>query len=140
MLDRVRIGYRGAEYEIGRGGNYYGIWKAGASRTQPLEWWPETSEGWSEAWTRFTGLEAPDTIAPVGRNAAGRVSGRAGAGDGQVPGPTGTGRAVSAGLLALGVIMGVVGLFPDYIGGSSLAQLPPSPCYLRSVRPRSRLE
>ena len=78
MLDRVRIGYRGAEYEIGRGSDYYGIWKAGASRTQPLEWWPETSEGWSAAWTRFTGLEEPDTIAPVGRSAAGRA-GRAGA-------------------------------------------------------------
>jgi hypothetical protein len=127
VLDRVRIGYRGAEYEIGRGSNYYGIWKAGASRTQPLEWWPETSEGWSEAWTRFTGLEAPDTIAPVGRNASGRVSRGAGAGDGRLTGPaTGTGRAVSAGLLALGVIMGVVGLFPDYIGGSSLAQVTPN--------------
>jgi len=126
VLDRVRIGYRGAEYEIGRGSNYYGLWKAGASRTQPLEWWPETSEGWSAAWTRFTGLEAPDTIAPVGRQ-AGRVSAGAGAGDGQVPGAvSGTGRAVSAGLLALGVIMGVVGLFPDYFGGSSLAQLPPN--------------
>ena len=127
MLDRVRIGYRGAEYEIGRGSDYYGIWKAGASRTQPLEWWPGTSEGWSAAWTRFTGLEAADAIAPVSRNTARRVvSGGAGAGDGRVPGPvTGTGRAVSAGLLALGVIMGLVGLFPDYVGGSSLARLAP---------------
>ena len=33
---------------------------------------------------------------------------------------------VSAGLLALGVILGVVGLFPDYLNGSSLAQLPPN--------------
>src|SRR5580658_10618171 len=95
VLDRVRIGYRGAEYEIGRGSNYYGIWKAGASRTQPLEWWPETSAGWSEAWTRFTGLEAPGTIAPVGRSAGrstGRWTGAAGAADGQALGPL-TGRA-----------------------------------------------
>ena len=128
MLDRVRIGYRGAEYEIGRGSDYYGIWKAGASGKQPLEWWPGTSEGWSAAWTRFTGLEAPGTIAPVGRSAGSRVLGRgADPGNGQLPGSvSGTGRAVSAGLLALGVIMGVVGLFPDYLGGSSLAQVPPN--------------
>jgi hypothetical protein len=124
VLDRVRIGYRGVEYEIGRGSDYYGIWKAGASRTQPLEWWPETSEGWSAAWTRFTGLEEPDAIAPVGRSAAGRIGSD---GDGQFLGPvTGAGRVVSAGLLALGVILGVVGLFPDYLNGSSLAQLPPN--------------
>ena len=70
MFDKVTITYRGAKYEIGRGRGFYGIWTAGASRSQPLEWWPETSEGWSAAWTRFAGIEAPGTIVPVGRRAA----------------------------------------------------------------------
>ena len=67
MFDKVTVTYRGEKYEIGRGRNFYGIWTAGASRSQPLEWWPETSQGWSAAWTRFTGIEAPGTIVPVGR-------------------------------------------------------------------------
>jgi hypothetical protein len=70
VFDKVTITYRGAKYEIGRGRGFYGIWTAGASRSQPLEWWPETSEGWSAAWTRFAGIEAPGTIVPVGRRTA----------------------------------------------------------------------
>ena len=118
MLDRVRIGYRGTDYEIGRGRDYYGIWKAGASGTQPLEWWPGTSEGWSAAWTRFTALETPETITPLGRSAAGPAGS-----SGRLASPVNA--AISAGLLVLGVILGVVGLFPGYLGGSSLAQVTP---------------
>ena len=67
MFDKVTITYRGAKYEIGRGKDFYGIWLADAPRSQPLERWPETAEGWSGAWTRFAGIEVPGTIVPVGR-------------------------------------------------------------------------
>ncbi len=67
MFDKVTITYRGATYEIGRGRDFYGIWAVGGTRSQPLQWWPETAEGWSAAWTRFTEIEVPSTIAAVGR-------------------------------------------------------------------------
>jgi hypothetical protein len=67
VFDKVTITYRGAKYEIGRGRDFYGIWITGGPRSQPLEWWPETPEGWSAAWTRFASIEAPGAIVPVGR-------------------------------------------------------------------------
>jgi hypothetical protein len=67
VFDKVTITYRGAKYEVGRGKDFYGIWLADAPRSQPLERWPETAEGWSAAWTRFAGIEVPGTITPVGR-------------------------------------------------------------------------
>ncbi len=67
MFDKVTITYRGAKYEIGRGRDFYGIWTTGGPRSQPLERWPETPEGWSAAWTRFASIEAPGAIVPVGR-------------------------------------------------------------------------
>ena len=67
VFDNVTISYRGAGYEIGRGEHYYGIWAVAAPQSQPLEWWPETPEGWSGAWSRFTAIETPGTIMPVGR-------------------------------------------------------------------------
>ena len=109
MFDKVTITYRGAKYEIGRGWDFYGIWMTGAPRTQPLERWPETPEGWSAAWTRFASIEAPGTIVPAGRRAAPVLSGKAPA-------------IVAAALLGAGVVLGVAGLFPAYLGGSSLAR------------------
>ena len=70
MPDDVTISYRGASYEIGRAPAYYGIWRVGEWRSQPLEWWPETTEGWYRAWSRFTALEVPGTIAPVAETPA----------------------------------------------------------------------
>jgi len=67
VFDKVMITYRGSQYEIGRARDFYGIWVVGGSRSQPLQWWPETSEGWSAAWARFTEIEAPVAIVPVGR-------------------------------------------------------------------------
>ena len=171
MFDKVIITYRGAKYEIGRGRDFYGIWITGGPRSQPLEWWPETPEGWSAAWTRFASIEAPGAIVPVGRRtppvgaSAVRVNENPGpfghntaplgetAGEtivvaGGRPAPYGqfvgsygqstasygpsrrvtravsgrTGAIAAAALLALGVIAGVAGLFPAYLGGSSLAQ------------------
>ena len=124
MLDKVTIAYRGATYEIGRGRDYFGLWTADAPRSQPMEWWPETQEGWSAAWARFTALEAPDTITPAGRDAAWPAEhGTAGerfapAAD---PGRDGRRGLVAALLLGLGVALGIAGLFPDYLGGTSVA-------------------
>ena len=123
MLDKVTIAYRGGTYEIGRGRDYFGIWTVEGSRSQPLEWWPETQEGWSAAWTRFAVLEAPDAITSVGRTATrpGERTDAAGA-----PAMTaGPGRAIVAALLlGVGVALGIAGLFPDYLGGTSLAAQP----------------
>jgi len=202
VFDKVTITYRGAKYEVGRGRDFYGIWTVGGSRSQPLQWWPETSEGWSAAWTKFTQIEAPGAITPVGRRTPPVASGpvasgpvasgpvasgpvasgpvassgaqmgesagvrdagtaaagpatallddrnRAGAvGSGDAPfaqGPrfaqdprfaqggapygarTADSRtgAVGAALLAVGVAIGVAGLFPAYLAGASLSQQP----------------
>ena len=127
MFDKVTIAYRGAKYEIGRGGAFYGIWVVGAPRSEPLQWWPETPEGWNAAWTRFAGIEVPGTIVPVGRNTpparsgAAQTSTQAGTQAGaRAVGKTGT--LVAAGLLGLGVVLGVVGLFPAYFSGAGLTQ------------------
>jgi hypothetical protein len=111
VRERVTISHRGARYEIGRGEHFYGIWTARAleSRSQPFEWWPDTREGWSAAWQRFTAIEAPGTIVPVSQRAAVFPAGNA---------------AVAAALLAVGVVCGIAGLFPGYLGGASLAQQP----------------
>jgi hypothetical protein len=135
VFDNVTITYRGATYEIGRGSGFYGVWPVGGPRSRPLERWPETPEGWTAAWTRFVSIEAPDTIVPVGKNtpAAGAGARR----EGGEPGPFGAnpvltpagaalsgtaGRVMAAALLGAGVILGIAGLFPAYIGGASLAQ------------------
>ena len=124
MLDRVTVAYRGAAYEIGRGRDYFGIWTVDGPRSRPLEWWPETEEGWSAAWARFAVLEAPDAITPAAGSAA--PSGERADGPRFVP-AAGTGAGggiVAAALLGLGVILGVIGLFPDYLNGASVAAQP----------------
>jgi hypothetical protein len=163
VRENVTTSYRGANYEIGRGDHFYGIWAAGAPRSlPPLEWWPETAEGWSAAWSRFTAIEAPSSIIhAAGPGAWGQApgpgwgAGTPAPGQGTTPAPgQGTTPAPGAGptpafgpgpatpahgpgtatpaagwrtgviawaLLFLGVICGVIGLFPSYLGGSSLA-------------------
>jgi hypothetical protein len=124
VRENVTISYRGAGYEIGRGEHFYGIWAVAAPQSQPLEWWPETPEGWSGAWSRFTTIETPGTIIPVTRRTgplpAGSVSG------GSLPAGPRPGRSAglvaAAALLAAGVVCGIVGLFPSYLAGASLAQ------------------
>lgn len=137
MPDKVTISHRGARYEIGRGKRYYGVWVAGAPQSDPIDRWPETPEGWAQAWTRFTAMETPGTITPVsqpGFSLAGLGLSRLGRGrSGDAGGPGGPGtsgpgrlarvglRVIAAGLLALGVVLSIVGLFPDYFTGASLA-------------------
>lgn len=162
MRDDVIISHRGARYEIGRGPGCYAIWPAGAGHLQPIEWWPETEEGWQNAWARFTDIEARRSITEVSPESAAVAAGpgepAAAADRAQVADPAGEGAipawaaagladtaagapvtespargprdlltrlgirgAVAAGLLTLGVALGIAGLFPGYFGGSSLA-------------------
>ena len=157
MPETVIISYRGANYAIGQGQLYYGIWPSAAPQGQPIEWWQHTPEGWSAAWARFTSLEVPGTIGPVtaapaagpapataalpGNQASTGQAGAFPAGESPATGgpaaygpaavsPAGdspAGRPVSAvvaaGLLAIGVVVGIAGLFPHYLGGSSLASV-----------------
>jgi hypothetical protein len=135
VFDNVTITYRGATYEIGRGWGFYGVWPVGGPRSRPLERWPESPEGWTAAWTRFVSIEVPDTIVPVGKNTppAGAGARREGEepssfGGNPVLTPASTAlsgtaaRVMAAALLGVGVILGIAGLFPAYIGGASLAQ------------------
>ena len=70
MPDKVSISHQGAKYVIGRGKRFYGIWVAGAPESDPIDRWPETREGWEQAWGRFVAIEKPETIAPVQRRRA----------------------------------------------------------------------
>jgi hypothetical protein len=106
--DNVVISHRGAAYEIGRGRGFYGIWPAGAPRSQPAEWWPATPAGWSGAWSRFSRLEAPTAIVPVSAGPILNIS-------------ASTRAIVAAVLLAVGIVFGAGALFPGYIGSPSLA-------------------
>jgi hypothetical protein len=121
--DKVSISHQGAKYEIGRGKRFYGIWVAGAPESDPIDRWPETREGWEQAWGRFVAIEKPETIAPVQAPSAGLKLPRM-----TVPAalrPRGRGPAwiaAGAGLLGLGVLLGVIGLFPSYVGTHSLAE------------------
>ncbi|MCU1492356.1 MAG: hypothetical protein JWO62_120 [Acidimicrobiaceae bacterium] len=80
-----------------------------------------TPQGWYEAWARFTEVEAASRIS-VADHAPSR------------PATTSHTVTVAAVLLAAGVVCGVIGLFPAYLGGASLAsqadQLVPHALYL----------
>jgi hypothetical protein len=133
--DKVTISHRGAKYEIGRAKRFYGIWVSGAPSSDPIDRWPETREGWEQAWARFVAVETPASITaveqPRGRLRLPRLKLRS------APGPRAA-RPIrmlaGAGLLGLGVALGVAGLFPGYIGSPSLAsqadQLVPHLLYL----------
>jgi hypothetical protein len=141
--EKVIVSHRGSRYEIGRGKRYYGIWAANAPESDPIDRWPQTRDGWAQAWTRFVTIETPSTIVPVEEPRAGlnirfpaiRLPKKSAS-----PAPAGgTRRLVAAGLLGLGVILGLAGLFPGYVGqqsvgGQSLAsqsdQLVPHLLYL----------
>jgi hypothetical protein len=117
--EKVTISHRGARFEIGMGKRYYAIWAIGAPATAPVDRWPETTDGWSQAWARFTAIEAPGTIAPVPRKRAFSLSGLAG-GQRAAKGRA-AGRWIAAAVLAFGVLLGIAGLFPSYFTGQSLA-------------------
>jgi ABC-type transport system involved in multi-copper enzyme maturation permease subunit len=145
VSDKVTISYRGAKYELGRGKRYYGIWVTGAPASDPIDRWPLTNEGWTQAWARFTAMETPGTIGKVEKPRAGfrlprmKRPGNPGSGGEFASGVAAVrnkpSRAVySAGLLGLGLLLGLIGLFPGYVGSPSLAsqadQLVPHLLYL----------
>ena len=141
MPEKAIISHRGEKYEIGRGKRFYGIWVVGAPYEAPVDRWPETRDGWEQAWTRFATVEVPGTIAAVrsqrsglgtmlksrraaaeagagaGRRIAGGVTGAAVSGVAAAARRGGTALLVGEGLLVLGVVLGLAGLFPDYAGG-----------------------
>ena len=134
MPEKLTISHRGSKYEIGRGKRYYGIWVTGAPESDPIDRWPQTRDGWTQAWTRFTAIETPGTIEAASRPRAGFTLPRLKAGA-KRPRDAGSARALAgAGLLGLGVLLGLIGLFPGYIGSPSLAsqagELVPHLCYL----------
>jgi hypothetical protein len=116
VRESVTIWYSGAKYQLGRGQHGYGIWAVGGPGPQPLEQWPETPDGWSAAWSRFTALEAPGSIAHLSQPTA-PAARPAGA-------VSGVGAVSAVILLAAGVACGIAGLFPGYLSGTSLAQEP----------------
>jgi hypothetical protein len=136
--EKAIISHRGEKYEIGRGKRFYGIWAVGAPYDAPVDRWPETRDGWGQAWMRFAAIETPGTITTVPQQRAGLRSvlrfGRGGAKtDPADPAATdgaagavaerrrgGTALLVGEGLLVLGIVLGLAGLFPDYFGGQSL--------------------
>jgi hypothetical protein len=146
--EKAVISHRGEKYEIGRGKRFYGIWVVGAPYEAPVDRWPETRDGWEQAWTRFATVEVPGTIAPVPsrrpglgamlksrRAAAAGPDGAATASDAGTAGRHGgTALLVGEGLLVLGVVLGLAGLFPSYVGGQSLLsqgdQVVPHLCYV----------
>ena len=71
MLDKVTIAYRGAGVrDRARAAITSGSGPLDGPRSQPMEAWPETQEGWSAAWTRFSALEGPETITPAAEDRA----------------------------------------------------------------------
>jgi hypothetical protein len=147
--EKAVISHRGEKYEIGRGKRFYGIWVVGAPYEAPVDRWPETRDGWEQAWTRFATVEVPGTIAPVPSKRSGlgamlKSRRAAAAGPGPADGSAadaatagrrgGTALLVGEGLLVLGVVLGLAGLFPAYLGGQSLLsqgdQVVPHLCYV----------
>ena len=110
MQDDVAIWYRGANYQLGRGRNCYGIWPVAGQPEYPVEQWPETPQGWAAAWSRFTAIEHPAAIVHLSRPHIPLASRNTSIG--------------AAGLLGAGVACGITGLFPPYLSGASLASDP----------------
>ena len=134
MPEKAVISHRGEKYEIGRGKRFYGIWVIGAPYEAPVDRWPENRDGWHQAWARFIALDVPGTIKAVSRERKGpRLSlGRRKRSDAnpaddapsdkEAAGRSrrGGGLLLGEGLLVLGVVLGLAGLFPAYEGGQSL--------------------
>jgi hypothetical protein len=154
--EKAIISHRGEKYEIGRGKRFYGIWAVGAPYDAPVDRWPETRDGWGQAWVRFAAIETPGTITTVPQQRAGLRSvlsfgrGRTKADPADPAGPAanrdaaaaavaarrrgGTALLIGEGLLVLGIVLSLAGLFPDYFGGQSLLsqsdQVVPHLCYV----------
>jgi hypothetical protein len=131
--EKAVISHRGEKYEIGRGKRFYGIWVVGAPYDAPVDRWPENRDGWQQAWARFASIQEPGTIEAVTRQRKGlplrlgrrQPADEAGGVTAAAPvagrrSRRGTALLVGEGLLVLGVVLGLVGLFPAYEGSQSL--------------------
>ena len=112
------ITYQGP-YSLVRGSDFYGIWEPGSPKDQLIERFPLTAHGWFDARRR---VDALDRLAD-GPNSAPITSPRAN-----------RTALLSAGVVLGGLVLGVAGLFPSYLGGTSLSsqadQLLPHIAYL----------
>jgi hypothetical protein len=118
--DKAVISHRGEKYEIGRGKRFYGIWTVGAPYDAPVDRWPENPSGWQQAWARFATIESPGTIQAVPRERKARPWLRRPGGG--LPRPRGhVPLFVGEGLLVLGVVLGLAGLFPAYFASQGQA-------------------
>jgi len=112
------ISHRGEKYEIGRGKRFYGIWVVGAPYEAPIDRWPESRDGWEQAWTRFAAIETPGTIGAVSQ---GRIRPRLSLGRG---GPTPGNPAVGGG--AGGPVAGDAAVLRDMPETADTAVVPES--------------
>ena len=116
MQESVVISHRARRFALGRGEDFFGVWQIRSAELVLVERWPRTAAGWYRAWSRFNELEA-GTELPAGlvETEGGLVE-------------TGTTRSrFSPGALALlvvGVVLGVVSLFPSYLDGVALVGTP----------------
>jgi hypothetical protein len=98
------VTYRGP-YSLVRGPDFYGIWQHGSPQDQLIERFPLSAHGWFAARRRVEALDrladGPDS-APIISPRANRTA------------------LLSAAVVLGGVVLGVAGLFPDYLGGTSL--------------------
>jgi hypothetical protein len=112
------IAHRGP-YSLVRGRDFYGIWEPGSPKDQFIERFPLTAQGWFAGRRRVEALDrladGPDS-APITAPRANRAA------------------LLSAGAVLGGLVLGVAGLFPRYLGGTSLnsqaEQLLPHIAYL----------
>ena len=56
----IRFSHSGYRYILGFGADFFGIWDREVAGG-PLQRYPRTDQGWSEAWRSFTALE-PNSV------------------------------------------------------------------------------
>jgi len=105
-LGKITLTQRGRRYALGHGADFYGIWDIATSYPRLVERFPLHADGWFRARRRFEELENAPEQGPVALRAQRRPSAHA---------------MTCAGIVLAGVVLGIVGLFPHYIGGLSLA-------------------
>jgi hypothetical protein len=108
LSKQIAFAQQGHHFALGRGKDFFGVWRFSPTKPVLVERWPETPDGWYGAWVRFNTLEEhPELAASVEATpAARRVT---------VSWPL-----APLALLAAGIFCGVVGLFGAYLSGSAL--------------------